>query len=438
MVDWGLFSMGARARSAVGGTFLVVAVVACATSSPWAASEIREVSVTGTGSSAQDAAVNGVIQAVQQVSGMKVKAAKATQIRSEMNRSSNGAKNDASVSKTQKSKVFTATEGLVKSYDVLDSREVDKGLWEVDLLVRVPVYKALGTGTIRAEHMRTMAVLPFRTTKRSYFIGNRNESAAEVSRELSQKLTNQIAQSRRFRLVEREYMAEVLGEKSFIANADVPIEELTRIGQSLGADYLVVGTISAASVGDVTETFGNFKTTSTRGSYAVDYRVIETAPQEIRWADTASGGFDLTDSRTAASSGRQKLFAQAATKIAGDILNVIFPLKVLELQGSDAVLLTQGGIRVKKGTVYAVHGPSRRVIDPDTQVPTRVMGPTIATVKVVSVQPKYSEAKLIDGDFSAISKGAVVTRVGGAGGTAKAKPKIRAIPAASGEAPVNW
>lgn len=428
-------ALGSDLIKGIGLLCLVLCVVVSA-SATFAASEIKVLEVTGRGLTAQEATIDGLLQGIQQVSGMEVSALQ--QIRSAFSVESDGDSEHALSSEFQASDILQKTQGYVKAYDVLGSRQIEEHRWEVDLAVSIPVYKTLGTGKARAAHMRSMAVLPFRSTEAFYRLGSAREPASEIVRELSQKITNQLVQSRRFRLVEREYVEEVFGEKRFLQSADVPFEELTRIGQSLGADYLLVGTVSSVYIEDVTETFGNFSKQSTFGGYTVDYRVIETAPQEIRWADTASDSFDASNAGANSPYAREELFNGAALQIADGILAVIYPLKVLDVAENGSVLLTQGGARVENGTQYRVHGPSRRIIDPDTRVPTKVMGAAVATVEVTAVFPKYSEAQIIQGDLASVKVGSTVMAVPGRDAGVQAEPEIREVPAASGEAPVNW
>ena len=96
----------------------------------------------------------------------------------------------------------------------------------------------------------------------------------------------------------------------------------------------------------------------------------------------------------------------AAAIVASDVLEVIFPIKVLSIQEGQ-VTLNQGGIRIEKGQLFDIFTPGQKVVDPDTGRKIRLDGPRVGTVEVVSVRPKFSIARMIEGDIEQVKPRAI-------------------------------
>lgn len=123
------------------------------------------------------------------------------------------------------------------------------------------------------------------------------------------------------------------------------------------------------------------------------------------------------------------VMAHAATLAAEEIVETIYPIRILDLIDDGNVALSQGGKRISESSLFNVYAPARRVTDKDTGRVTRVDGPWVALVKVTRVLPKFSLAKVVDGDYSAIQERAVCRRLDSARGSG-----IEITPSAS----INW
>ncbi len=152
------------------------------------------------------------------------------------------------------------------------------------------------SGTALAEKPR-MGVAEFNNTATgTYWWGG------GVGWELSSMLTNELANTKKFRMVERSKLEPVLKEQELAAGGRVSKGTGAQIGKLTGAQYLVMGTVSAfennvaATGGGITFsgiTLGGKK----KSSYiAVDLRVVDTTSGEIafnRTVEARSGGFGI-------------------------------------------------------------------------------------------------------------------------------------------------
>ncbi|HRD72328.1 MAG: CsgG/HfaB family protein [Lysobacteraceae bacterium] len=128
----------------------------------------------------------------------------------------------------------------------------------------------------------------------------KNESGAGwwrggVGWELSGMLSNELVATRAFNVVERSKLESVLSEQDLAASGRVRSGSGARIGQLTGADYLVMGTVTAYEE-DVQSTGGglSFRGISVGGKsekayLAVDIRVVNATTGEIEFVRTIEG-----------------------------------------------------------------------------------------------------------------------------------------------------
>ncbi len=136
----------------------------------------------------------------------------------------------------------------------------------------------------------------------------KNQSAAGwwrggVGWELSGMLSNELAGTEKFRVVERSKLETVLREQDLGASGRVRQGTAAQIGQLTGAQYLVLGTVSAyeektqGTGGGIS--IGGFSVggRSDEAYIAVDLRVVNATTGEIdftRTVEARSGGFGLS------------------------------------------------------------------------------------------------------------------------------------------------
>lgn len=127
-----------------------------------------------------------------------------------------------------------------------------------------------------------------------------NESGAAwwsggVGWELSGMLSNELAATGDFKVVERNKLQTVLEEQNLAASGRVAPGTGAKIGKLTGADYLIAGTVTAYEEGSQSTGGGlSFKGISLGGNsskayLAVDLRVINATTGEIDYVRTIEG-----------------------------------------------------------------------------------------------------------------------------------------------------
>ena len=108
-----------------------------------------------------------------------------------------------------------------------------------------------------------------------------------AGRDLSGMLTNELASTEKFRIVERSKLEHVLAEQDLAASGRVAKSSAAKIGKLTGAKYLVMGTVTAyeekTQGGGGGISFGGISLGGKKDDayIAVDVRVVDTTTGEI-------------------------------------------------------------------------------------------------------------------------------------------------------------
>lgn len=382
-----------------------------------AGKEIQEFNVMGEGATYAAALENALVRGVSQVYGAKIKSRQVheTKVR-ELSKHINDQFHSAGeIDIEKRGRIDFKTEGFVESYEVLSKSINASGLHEVHVLVRISEYKTPG---ISPHTRRKMAVIPFRTTRSSFSVRAVQVPAEEVSRQLTQRLIAELTQTRRFTVLDRGYEEEFLREKHLILSADVPIEEQMKLGQVLGTDYLLVGTIDGAHIEEKEYTIqvSGESGYEISASFDAEYRILAMATRQIKWAGNVSLSLNQDEIESMISeSGTdqilQVLIRTVAKQIVNGALDNIYPIRVVQVQPRGTLLLNQGGESLEVGSLLEVFSAGKRVKDPYSGESLGEVETWVGTVEITRVNPKMSYGEILKGDIRGISKGDICRRI---------------------------
>lgn len=330
--------------------------------------------VTGYGQTIQDAINNGLSQAIEQQFGLQFDATTVQELVVTFNNEGTDFVEQSGSVSSRKVK------GNISGYDT-HSQQCTSNSCEVVLSVRLYDYSAPGLPT---DSRRKIAVLPFTGGK-------------EFRKQVTRQVQDQLVQSRRFAVLDRENEKAYQTEKSLWMSEDVPISEKARMGKVLGLDYILVGNIEKAKVSRWTTSIAltGEKQNHVRTVASVRYQIITVATRQVKWSDTVSVTLNSGSLDQAAN--------VVSSRIAGEALNNIYPMRVVGISGNQ-IILNQGGKTVKAGSYFRIFALGENIIDPYTNESLGQDEYRIANVKVVRVTPKMSYAKVISGHISDIKK----------------------------------
>lgn len=367
-----------------------------------AATTDEERETRGFGDTYQQALSSALLEAVRQVRGLEVgteKTLKSTIIQS-IDQDGVLIFGKDRVSEN----IYTKSQGWIKTYEILEVIEPEKkgGQWQVLALVSVPVYK----DAVKNDNRKTIAVLPFEIAYKEIMTRNTRIVVDDLSERVSEGILSELTQSRKFSVVNRSYDKHFDKERALLKSGKVSSAEASRLGQKLAADFIIVGKIHSLSLAKNEHDFYGAKKSSFDTSTSLFYAVIEAPTEKIMWADTIDYTFSGDDETQIIS----KFITALSDNIATNIMDVIYPVKILDLQGEDDILLNQGGKRLQVGLLMDVFTPGKTLNDPDTGMPIKVDGQKIAQIEITGVLPKYSIATIVDGSFNQLKVNAITRR----------------------------
>jgi hypothetical protein len=247
------------------------------------------------------------------------------------------------------------------------------------LAVTIERYASPGLPT--QDRRRIYAIPPIDLTRKS----------AESVVFFKDKLTAYLVQSRRFAVVDRENDQVFQKEMAVLRSADVPLSETVRIGQVIGADYIVIPKLRKLEQRDTrTLTPVTNETIIKRTAVmTLDYTLVDVATRQIKW----TGSFDKQKVGSL-----EEIVLQSANDIGESILNSIFPLRVVQITEQGIVVINQGGDTLRAGQRLGMFRLGEEMIDPYTKEPIGRLETPVAQISVERVDPKMSYAKVMSGD----------------------------------------
>jgi hypothetical protein len=375
--------------------------------------------VVGQGSNRNEAIKNALYIAVSQVRGVKVDSGNYefgfSEAGADIDSRQAGKKKieiDAVSVATSGTAYTTEIAGLVKTYEILEEKKIDDDTYEVKL--RATVYNYAARGDVKRIKI---ALMPVKTLAGNYLFSNLAVPAATVSNLFSQRLAVGLTQTNKFAVLDRENIVDFAREKQMLLSDNTPLAEQAKLAATLGADYLLVGTISEAKLerrDRFLQATGN-TITEYKSRFVFNYRLITSSSRQVVFAGVAEKYLENEEIRALSNEWdpaewdpaqiRDGVIGLAANEVVKTIIDRLYPIRVAAIQEDGTVVLSQGGDKIAEGTLLGVFTEGREIFDSDTKESLGKVENVVATIKINRVEPKMSFAQVVDGDASKISKG---------------------------------
>ncbi|MBW2187342.1 MAG: hypothetical protein JRG71_13385 [Deltaproteobacteria bacterium] len=230
----------------------------------------------------------------------------------------------------------------------------------------------------------------------------------EDTRAFVDMLTTALVKTRKFDVIERDRMAEILKEQG------MSLEGIATGGYQgdnfnlQGVDYIITGSITEYGETAKTMEVVGFKSSKRIATMAVDIRILNVETGSIEIAESVraekKGGNSLNvqgfasggDSSSGALMGA--VMRETSSNVANLIVSSIYPVKVVALtKGDYEVMLNYGSGYLKKGDMLQIFSQGEVFVDPDTGEELGSEEELVGKVTVYNTQAKFSKAKVMSG-----------------------------------------
>jgi len=238
---------------------------------------------------------------------------------------------------------------------------------------------------------------------------------------LDSQLVDRINATRKFDVVGRSDLKDVVGEQNLGGSGNVDVKTAAQAGKLAGAKYLLVATVDDFQDYVEKATFEGTGRTATKRvfRFSVVGKIYDSTTGKLLESanfQTGSDAFkqiqqernyvvkdgELSDEMMIAVS------RDMAEKIANRIANVVFPAKVLVKRDSEITINRGEGAGMTVGATFNVYALGQELIDPDTKESLGREEVKVGRVKITQVNPKTSQAQILED--TGIDTGAILRK----------------------------
>lgn len=272
--------------------------------------------------------------------------------------------------------------GKIKSYQVLNVREIKPGVYHANIEADISIYEA----GKQSERQR-IAVIPFDAV-----VNQVNKEVVPYAERMRQATVDQLTATRHFAVLDRDFTNNRLEELSGLLREDAKTEDRARLGNSLGTDFIIVGRITKFDVQPVKEKIPYLNETREiwKGHVNLTWRVIEAATGQILVSESKDLPVKFNS--------KDELVSDSAKKgkeIAETITDIIFPIPVLDY-ANGLLTIGRGGSSIQKGEEFTLVRYGKILQDPYTGESGARDEIPVGTVRITDVTPKISHAKVLE------------------------------------------
>jgi Curli production assembly/transport component CsgG len=308
---------------------------------------------------------------------------------------------------------------FVKTYEVLEEKK-DANSYEVKLKVWIYDYQPPD----KNNRVR-IAVMAPETSNSQYFFGNITMSGQELQRKIMHILNTKLTATNKFAVLDRSYIDKTMQEKGLVWRGDASLEEKAKLGNLLGADYLLTSTLNEAVL-SVTEKYLESIGKNSReheAKFKMDYSLIGAATSQIKFSDSVNLWLEYDrDVRKLIPNWQEdkidylvladELIKLAVSPIVDNITQGLYPVRIAKILPNKTIAINKGGKDIAESDIYDVLQQGEELFDYDTKESLGKTEEPVATIKIVKVMPSYSYAILIGGNESKLSEGLICRKQG--------------------------
>ncbi len=243
------------------------------------------------------------------------------------------------------------------------------------------------------------------------FVNKTQYAKGRIGTQASDQLATHLVKSKAFIVIEREQLAKIMGEQALGQTGAVKGETAAKVGELLGAQALITGSITEFGFNQETTDAGIFKKKVQRVRAVVNIRAIDTTTGAIIFAENGEGIAETEDSQFAGFGSKSgydetlndRALNQAIVKLTSNIVKNLDKLqwmgRVVKVTDSGSIIINAGSeTGLQDGDTFVVSQLGEMLTDPDTGVALgREPGAVRGKIKVSQMQEKMTVCTVVEG-----------------------------------------
>lgn len=219
------------------------------------------------------------------------------------------------------------------------------------------------------------------------------------------EMENSILKSRKFDLVSRKKatLKDIREEQEF-AKSDLTAGNAAAEGQIKNANFLIIPTVQDFKFYRSSKPVPNLDDKYVRrdsGMLEVSAQIIDTSTGSIKTTFVLKSSFatkkKVVNSKGGAPSSVHytKMAKKISAQMADQLIDTVFPMKVLNIQGKQVWINRGKDGGLKKGQILQIFRPGMALIDPDTGENLGSAETMIGKLKIKRINPKFTIAEIV-------------------------------------------
>jgi curli biogenesis system outer membrane secretion channel CsgG len=311
--------------------------------------------------------------------------------------------------------IAAQSEGMVSSFAIssMTPPKSEGGSYSVAITAKIAKFKqSADTQKIK------IVVADLKTTQNSFNIGGHHLPAQQVLEPIRQQIIDALTQSGRFTVLDRQFDADIEREMGLISSNQTNPNDIAKLGQSLSADIVWVGSVNALSYNRLTRKLitSDRELVSYSGDWSITQRLINLTSRQVMLSEAFNGTFPAVLPTSLGATIDEKssianVQAEVVKKAVDSIMLRTFPISIVSMDGT-SVVLSQGQGSLTEGTRYKVYKLGKELKDPQTGQSLGNMESFCCEVVISRVTPKVSYGQLenVKVDITGISTGVLQIR----------------------------
>ncbi len=283
-----------------------------------------------------------------------------------------------------------------------------QSIWKISFLSFALIFFIQSSLWAQKETIGVTAVKPTQAILQNADRAGKRISLDRVLQSMNGQLIDRINATRKFQVVARSDLDDILKEQDFASSGNVDLNDKSAAQQFkiAGVKYLVVTTVDDfQDYNEVAKFQGTGRSATKRviRLSCVGKIYDSTTGKLLESTNFQISNKDVSENKTYSvrdSNLNEDLLVAIAREMSGKIANrvtdVIFPPKVLSKRDKQITINRGDGTDVAVGQIWNVFALGEELIDPDTKESLGREEILIGKVKIIGVLPKTSTAEIIE------------------------------------------